>query len=137
MEPESFGLKEELVKLGCRKCEIDTAMFSCIQETSMLSCRRFCHGGDKYFEEKKINLCGRKNEERNFNYIGFRINQESNIIILDQSYYMYVENMTNKVIDSKRASLTKYINIRGTSSVQTAYWSSQLGCTGNQTRFHF
>ena len=42
-----------------------------------------------------------KVEENNFNYIGFRIVQESNAIILDQS--SYVENMKNKVLDPNRA----------------------------------
>ena len=42
-----------------------------------------------------------KIEERNFNYIGFRIMQESSALVLDQS--RYVENVKNKVIDPKRA----------------------------------
>ena len=39
----------------------------------------------------------RKAEERNFNYIGFRITQDKNGIILDQS--RYVENIENKATD--------------------------------------
>ena len=42
-----------------------------------------------------------KIEEQSFDYIGFRIIQESSAIILDQS--RYVENMKNKAIDPKRA----------------------------------
>ena len=46
-----------------------------------------------------VNL--RLEKEQSFNYIGFRIIQESSAIILDQS--RYVENMKNKAIDTKRA----------------------------------
>ena len=42
-----------------------------------------------------------KVEERNFNCTGFRITQDKNGIILDQS--RYVENIENKAIDPKRA----------------------------------
>ena len=42
-----------------------------------------------------------KAEERNFNYIGFRISQDKNGIIFDQS--RYEENIENKAIDPKRA----------------------------------
>ena len=45
MEPGSFSLKEELLGLWCRKCEIGPAIFSCIQETIMLSCKRLCSCG--------------------------------------------------------------------------------------------
>ena len=41
-----------------------------------------------------------KVEERNINYIGFRIIQDKNGIVLDQS--RYVESIENKAIDSKR-----------------------------------
>ena len=32
-EPERFSLKEELLKLGYRKCVIDPTIVSCMQET--------------------------------------------------------------------------------------------------------
>ena len=65
----------------------------------------FLHAGEEYLEKIMVNLRRRlwheKVEERSFNYIGFRIIQESYAIILDQS--RYVENMKNKAIDPKRA----------------------------------
>ena len=63
------------------------------------------HAGGEHLENIMVNLRKRfvagKVEERNFNYIGFRIIQESSALILDQS--RYVENVKNKVTDPKRA----------------------------------
>ena len=42
-----------------------------------------------------------KVKERYFNYIHFRISQEKNTIVLDQS--KYVDSISNKAIDPKRA----------------------------------
>ena len=65
----------------------------------------FLHAGEEHFDNIMISLRKRfvagKVEERNFNYIGFRITQDKNGIILDQS--RYVENIENKAIDPKRA----------------------------------
>ena len=64
----------------------------------------FFHAGDDHFERIMNSLRKRfvagKVEERNFNYIGFRITQDKNGIVLDQS--RYVESIENKAIDSKR-----------------------------------
>ena len=49
----------------------------------------FCHAGEEHFDNIMISLRKRfvagKVEERNFNYIGFRITQDKHGIILDQS----------------------------------------------------
>ena len=80
----------------------------------------FLHAGDEHFEknneqtEKRI-VAG-KVKERNFNYIGFRIIQDKNGIVLDQS--RYVESIVNKAIDSKRV-LDKHCLL--TSAEQTEY----------------
>ena len=58
----------------------------------------------------------RKVEQINFNYIDFRITQDKNGIILDQS--RYVENIKNKAIDPKRG-LDKHDLL--TLEEQTAY----------------
>ena len=105
-----LSVKEELIRLGCKMCDIDPAMFLLhnARKLSGIIYRHvddFLHAGDEYLEKIMVNLRRRfvagKVEERSFNYIGFRIIQESNAIILDQS--RYVENMKNKVIDPKRA----------------------------------
>ena len=61
----------------------------------------FLHAGNEYFEEIMIGLRKRfvagKIEERNFDYIGFRIVQETGKILLDQS--KYVDKIKNKTID--------------------------------------
>ena len=54
----------------------------------------FLHAGEEYFENIMISLRKRfvagKVEERNFNYIGFRITQDKNGIILDKSSYVEI-----------------------------------------------
>ena len=105
-----LSVKEELLRLGCKMCDIDPAMFF-LNNGGMLSgiicCHvdDFLHAGDEHLEKIMVNLRKRfvagKIEERSFDYIGFRIIQESSAIILDQS--RYVENMKNKAIDPKRA----------------------------------
>ena len=80
----------------------------------------FLHAGEEHFDNIMIILKKRfvagKVEERNFNYIGFRITQDKNGIILDQS--RYVENIENKAIGPKRA-LNKHDLL--TLEEQTAY----------------
>ena len=90
--------------------ELDPAMFF-LHNSGKLSGIIFCHvddflhAGDEHLKNIMINLRKRfvagKAEERNFNYIGFRIIQESSVLVLDQS--RYVENVKNKVTDPKRA----------------------------------
>ena len=80
----------------------------------------FLYAGEEHFDNIMISLRKRfvtgKVEERNLNYIGFRITQDKNSIILDQS--RYVENIENKAIDPKRA-LDKHDLL--TLEEQTAY----------------
>lgn len=120
-----LSVKEELLKLGCKMCEIDPAMFFLHKggKLSGIVCCHvddFLHAGDEYFEKIMINLRKRfvagKVEERDFNYIGFRIIQGTSAIVLDQS--KYVENIKNKAIDPKRAQDKQSIL---TSEEQTEY----------------
>ena len=105
-----LSVKEELFKLGCKMCEIDPAMFFVHKDgklSGIICCHvdDFLHAGNEYFEEIMISLRKRfvagKMEERNFDYIGFRIVQETGKILLDQS--KYVDKIKNKTIDPKRA----------------------------------
>ena len=77
-------------------CDLDPAMFFLHNDgklNGIISCHvdDFLHAGDESLEKIMVNLRKRfvegKVEENNFNYIGFRIVQESNAIILDQSRY--------------------------------------------------
>ena len=105
-----LSVKEELFKLGCKMCEIDPAMFFVHKDgklSGIICCHvdDFLHAGNEFFEEIMISLRKRfvagKIEERNFDYIGFRIVQETGKILLDQS--KYVDKIKNKTIDPKRA----------------------------------
>ena len=105
-----LSVKEELLKLGCKMCEIDPAMFYLHRNDKLcgiVCCHvdDFLHAGDEYFEKMMKTLRKRfvagKIEEKNFKYIGFRITQDNDGIVLDQSEY--VENIANKTIDPKQA----------------------------------
>ena len=118
-------MKGELLKLGCKISEMDPAMFYLHKgdKLSGIVCCHvddFLHAGEEHFDNIMISLRKRfvagKAEERNFNYIGFRITQDKNGIILDQS--RYVENIENKATDPKRA-LDKHDLL--TLEEQTAY----------------
>ena len=103
-------MKEKLLKLGCKISETDSAMFY-LHKVEKLSGIVCCHvddshyAGEEHFDNIMISLrkmfVAEKVEERNFNYIGFRITQDKIGIILDQS--RYVENIENKATDPKRA----------------------------------
>ena len=120
-----ISIKEELLKLGCKISEMDPAMFFLHKgdKLSGIVCCHvddFLHAGDEHFEKIMNRLRKRfvagKVEERNFNYIGFRIIQDKNGIVLDQS--RYVGSIENKAIDSKRV-LDKHCLL--TSAEQTEY----------------
>ena len=105
-----ISVKEELLKLGCKISEMDPAMFYLhkgVKLSGTVCCHAddFLHAGEEHFDNIMISLRKRfvagKVEERNFNYIGFRITQDKNGIILDQS--RYVDNIENKAIDPKHA----------------------------------
>jgi len=105
-----MSVKEELLRLGCKMCEIDPAMFFLHKDgrlRGIICCHvdDFLHAGDELLENIMKSLRKRfvagKIEKKNFSYIGFQISQESSKIILDQS--RYVSNIENKVLDPKRA----------------------------------
>ena len=119
------SVKKELLKLGCKISETDPAMFYLHKGdklSGIVCCHAddFLHAGEEHFDNIMISLRKRfvagKVEERNYNYIGFRITQDKNGITLDQS--RYVENIENKAIDPKRA-LDKHDLL--TLEQQTAY----------------
>ena len=89
-----ISVKEEILKLGCKISEMDPVMFFLHKgdKLSGIVCCHvddFLHAGDEHFENIMNRLRKRfvagKVEERNFNYIGFRIIQDKNGIALDQS----------------------------------------------------
>ena len=88
------SVKGELLKLWCKISEMDPAMFYLHKgnKLSGIACCHvddFLHAGEEHFDNIMISLRKRfvagKVEERNFNNIGFRITQDRNGIILDQS----------------------------------------------------
>ena len=120
-----ISVKEELLKLGCKISEMDPAMFYLhkgdkLSGTVCCHVDDFLHAGEKHFDNIMISLRKRfvagKVEERNFNYIGFRITQDKNGIILDQS--RYVESIENKATNPESA-LDKHDLL--TLKEQTAY----------------
>ena len=73
----------------------------------MICCHvdNFLHGGDEYFEllMKKIEKdCAGKVEEKLFRYIGFKVKQFDNKVILDHSEY--IDKMKTEILNPKRAS---------------------------------
>ena len=94
-----INVKEELLKLGCKISEMDPAMFYLHKgdKLSGIVCCHvydFLHAGEEHFDNIMISLRKRfvagKVEVRNFNYSGFRITQDNNDIILDQSRYVKI-----------------------------------------------
>ena len=105
------SVKDELLKLGFSQCKLDPAVFY-IQENRKLGgiicCHvdDFLHAGDHCFEKLREKLRARfsagKVEEKTFKYIGFKVQQHSNKVILDHSDY--IVNIRNSVVDPRRAS---------------------------------
>ena len=107
-----LSVKEELLKLGCKQCSLDPAVFILRSEQNLngiICCHvdDFLHAGDAKFEEVMRKLRSRfaagKIEEKNFTYIGFHIHQNENGIILDHSEYM--NKIENAKIDPSKASM--------------------------------
>ena len=77
--------------------ELDPALFY-LHKGGKLSGIICCHvddflfAGDEYLKQKMVNLRKRfvagKVEEWNFNYIGFKVAQSRDVIVLDQSNYV-------------------------------------------------
>ena len=105
------SVKEELMKLGFTQCKLNPAAFY-VQKDSrlrgMICCHvdDFLHGGDEYFEllMKKIRerFCAGKVEKKLFKYIGFKVKQFDNKVILDHSEY--IDKMKTEILNPKRAS---------------------------------
>ena len=94
-----ISVKEELLKLVCKISETDPAMFYLHKgnKLSGIVCCHvddFLHAGEEHFDNIMVRFRKRfvagKVEERNFNYIGFRITQDKNGIILDQSRFVEI-----------------------------------------------
>ena len=105
------SVREELMKLGFTPCKLDPAVFYVHKENrsrGILCCHvdDFLHAGDDVFETLMKKLRGRfsagKVEEKEFRYIGFKVKQLENRIIIDHSEY--IDKMKNKTVDQKRAS---------------------------------
>ena len=105
-----LSVKEELLRLKCSICTIDPALFFLHRGKRLcgiICCHvdDFLHAGDEDIEVIMNNLRSRflagKIDEGHFDYIGFRLDQESDNIVLDQSNY--VEKIRNVVINPTRA----------------------------------
>ena len=110
------------MKLGCKISEMDPAMFDLHNRdklSGIVCCHvdDFLHAGEEHFDNIMISLrksfVAGKVEERNFNYIAFRITQDKNA-----SYEINLENTKNKATDLTRA-LDKHDLL--TLEVQTPY----------------
>ena len=104
-----ISVKEELLKLVFKQCTLDPAIFY-VRKDGKLRGITWCHvddflrSGDLYFETliKKMRqrFYAGKVEEKVFRYIGFKVEQNENDIILDQSDYMY--NLNSPVLNARR-----------------------------------
>ena len=110
------SVREELMKLGFTQCRLDPALFYVHKDNRLrgiICCHvdDFLHAGDELFEALMEKLRGRfsagKVEEKEFRYIGFKVKQYENRVILDHSEY--IERMKNETIDPKRATDKKEI----------------------------
>ena len=105
------SVKEELLKLGFKQCLLDPAIFFLHKDGKLdgiICCHvdDFLHSGGRYFETLIRKLRKRfyagKVEEKCFKYIGFKVKQKENVIILDQSDYM--NNINHPVLDPRRTA---------------------------------
>ena len=110
------SVREELMKLGFTQCRLDPALFYVHKDNRLrgiICCHvdDFLHAGDELFEALMEKLRGRfsagKVEEKEFRYIGFKVKQYENRVILDHSEY--IERMKNETVDPKRATDKKEI----------------------------
>ena len=106
-----ISVKEELLKLGFKQCTLDPAIFYVRKGEKLrgiICCHvdDFLHSGDMYFETFIQKLRQRfyagKVEEKVFRYIGFKVEQRENGIILDQSDYMY--NLNSPTLDPRHTT---------------------------------
>ena len=94
-----LSVREEMLKLGCKQCVIEPSLFYKLSEEGKLEglmvshIDDFLHAGDSVFGEKIMDkfrdrfLAG-KMEEDSFSYVGFRIQQNKQGILLDQGGYV-------------------------------------------------
>ena len=105
------SVREELLKIGFKQCRLDPAVFF-VRENyrlkGMICCHvdDFLHAGDAVFDKMIEVLRQRfyagKVEEKTYKYIGFKVEQSENKIILDHSEY--VEKMKTETLDPGRAA---------------------------------
>ena len=106
-----LSVREEMLKLGCKQCVIEPSLFYKLSEEGKLEglmvshIDDFLHAGDSVFWERVMDkfrdrfLAGRV-EEDSFSYVGFRIQQNKQGIILDQGGY--VDNVEMEWVDQGR-----------------------------------
>jgi len=119
-----LSVKEELLRLGFKQCDLDPAMFSLQSDgklNGIICCHvdDFLHAGNEQFEKLMSKLRERflagKVEAEDFKYIGFNITQDSNTITVDHSAYM--EAIQGENVDLNRTSSHEVLN----SEEQTTY----------------
>ena len=92
-----MSVKDELLRLGYKMSELDPTLFYLHKGgklSGIICCHvdDFLHTGDEYLDQIMVNLRKRfvagKVEEGNFNYIVFKVAQNRDVIVLDQSNYV-------------------------------------------------
>jgi hypothetical protein len=133
-------VKDELIRLECHISDIDPAMFFLHTEDKLngIFCCHvddFLHDGDECLEKVLTQLRKRfvagTVQERQFDYIGFRISQKRKEIIFDQS--RYVKSIESRQIDTQRVQNKQEVL---TSEEQTLFRKiiGQINCVVQGTR---
>ena len=106
------GVVEAMKQLGCKQSSYDPALFYMQKEGKLhgiMACHidDFLHAGDKQFDDVmgqlRTHFLAGKLEEGHFQYVGFRIEQTHNAIVMDQTDYM--RNLEYVEVTMQRASL--------------------------------
>jgi len=106
-----LSVKEELLKLGFKQCDLDPAVFSVRKDGTLrgiLCCHvdDFLHAGDEHFEKLMEKLRRRfsagKIAQKCFDYVGFSVIQDESGITLDHSKFM--EKIQVQLVDPCRAT---------------------------------
>ena len=130
------SVREELMKLGFTQCRLDPALFYVHKDNRLrgiICCHvdDFLHAGDELFEALMEKLRGRfsagKVEEKEFRYIGFKVKQCENRVILDHSEY--IERMKNETVDPKRATDKKEILTMVAELIHMEVFGLEKDCT--------
>ena len=93
-----LSLKDELTKLGCVISKLDNSVFFKYENNQLIGVLvthvdDFLHAGTEEFTESVIEpLCKRfqasTHEERSFMYVGYKVTQEEQGVVLDQEEYV-------------------------------------------------